>query len=180
MILDVRGAADSAYFYMAWVIAGVISIIPVSLSTSLFAEGSHSPERLNRHTKRLVWQSVALLCPIVGIIYVLAGFLLNIFGHGYSVNGTEVLRILLLANFPMVVNCFYDTVNAVRKKMGLIILQAFATSFLTLGMSYVFLGRFGVTGVAMAYTLANLIVAMGVWMPLWKFANSNDSDVGPA
>jgi len=75
---------------------------------------------------------------------------------------------VLLANFPLAIGSFYTTVNQIRKKLAYIIVQAFATSALTIGIGYWLLGRIGLVGIGIAYTLANLIVALVVAMPLWQ------------
>jgi hypothetical protein len=46
MILNVMGPEQNAYFYMSWMIAMVLGVIPGSLAQSLFAEGSHNPGRM--------------------------------------------------------------------------------------------------------------------------------------
>jgi len=168
MVLNLRGAEDSAYFYMAWMIASVISIVPTGVATSLFAECSHCPESLNHHVRRALVLSLALLVPAVGVVFALAPVLLHFFGHGYASNGTGVLRWVLLANFPLAIASFYNTVNQVRKRLPYIIAQAFVTSALTIGIGYWFLGRIGLVGIGMAYTLANLVVALAVAVPLWR------------
>ncbi|MEM3485437.1 MAG: hypothetical protein QXI12_07415 [Candidatus Methanomethyliaceae archaeon] len=168
MVLSLRGAEESAYFYMAWMIASVISIVPTGVGTSLFAECSHCPENLNHHVKRALVLSLALLVPAVGVVFALAPLLLHFFGHGYASNGTAVLRWVLLANFPLAVASFYNTVNQVRKRLVYIIVQAFATSSLTIGLGYWLLAHVGLAGIGIAYTLANLVVALVVAVPLWR------------
>ncbi|MDA8337357.1 MAG: hypothetical protein M0Z41_20630 [Peptococcaceae bacterium] len=83
----------------------------------------------------------------------LAPLLLQFFGPEYDSNGTAVLRWVLLANSPLAIASFYNTVNQVRKHLAHIIVQAFVTSALTIGIGY---------------TLANLVVAPVVVVPLWR------------
>lgn len=47
MVLNLLGPEASAYFYIAWMMNGVIGIIAGGTASSLFAEGSHSPENLS-------------------------------------------------------------------------------------------------------------------------------------
>jgi len=168
MVLNVKGAEINAYFYVAWMMASVIAIVPNGVSISLFAECSHHPERLSHYVKRSLWLSLALLVPAVGIEWILTPWLLGFFGHGYAAYGAETVRWLLFANFPLAISSFYNAVNQVRKKMTYIILQAFAMSVLTLGMSYLLLIQMGLPGIGIAYALANLIVALVVAVPLWR------------
>jgi len=172
MVLNVLGAAYSAYFYIAWVIASVIGTIPNSVSTSLFAEGSHNPENLAYHLKRSLWLTMLLLFAGVGAVQLISGWLLGVFAHSYAVYGRDVLFWLMVENFPGAINSFYMTVNQVRKKVHLIILQSFATSALTILLSYVLLERMGLVGIGIGYFLANLVVALAVALPLARAAGA--------
>ncbi|MFC1938096.1 lipopolysaccharide biosynthesis protein, partial [Chloroflexota bacterium] len=46
MIVNLLGAEQNAYFYMGWMIAGLLSSIPMAVSQSLFAEGVHLENEL--------------------------------------------------------------------------------------------------------------------------------------
>ena len=41
MVVNLLGAEQNAYFYVAWVIGGLLFAIPAAVSRSLFAEGAH-------------------------------------------------------------------------------------------------------------------------------------------
>jgi len=170
MVLNVLGSADSAYFYIAWVIASVIGTIPNSVSTSLFAEGSHNPENLGHHLQRSLWLTMLLLFLGVAAVQVMSGWLLGVFGRSYASYGRSVLFWLMVENFPGTVNAFYMTVNQVRKKVHLIIIQSFVTSALTIILAYVLLERMGLVGIGVGYALANLVVALAVALPLARAA----------
>ena len=44
MVLNVLGAEQAAYYYIAYAIAALLFMIPGAISTSLFVEGSHGEE----------------------------------------------------------------------------------------------------------------------------------------
>lgn len=98
----------------------------------------------------------------------MAPWLLGIFGPVYAENGTGLIRILVLANIPQAVNLFFLTVNQVRIKVKLIILQTGAEAGLTISLGYLLLGRFGLAGAGMAYALAHFAVAVAIVWPLLK------------
>lgn len=174
MVLDILGAANAAYFYIPWLIASVIGTIPNSVSTSLFAEASHNPQRLARHLKRSLWLTMLLLFAGIGITELISGWLLGVFGPAYAAHGRDVLFWLLVENLPGTISAFYITVNQVRKKVRLIILQSFVTSALTIIMAYVLMERAGLTGIGIGYALANLVVALVVAVPLWRVAKQGE------
>ena len=44
MVLNVLGAEQAAYYYIAYAIAALLFMIPSAISMSLFVEGSHGEE----------------------------------------------------------------------------------------------------------------------------------------
>lgn len=175
MVLNTLGAAPLAYFYMPWLIAGVIGTIPNSVSTAIFAEASHNPLYLGRHLRRALAPALLLLFAATAVIQSMSGWLLGIFGYAYAVHGRSVLFWLMAANFPGAVGAFYLTVNQVGKKVSLIILQSFATSALTIPAAYVLMERMGLAGIGAGYTLGNLLVALVVAVPLWRAGRNGET-----
>lgn len=177
MILNILGAEKSAYFYIAWMMTLVLAVIPNGMAQSLFAEGSHSPEKLRREGKKILLLALAITTPAVGVMALLGGWLLHFFGAGYAENGALTMRFLAVAIIPQCVNSLFMTVNQVRKKIILIIAQTGMISLIALGLGYWLLGRVGLAGVGIAYTLAHLIVAMIVIWPLWRALREQSSTV---
>ncbi len=169
MILNILGPEQNAYFYMAWMIALVIAIIPGSLSQSLFAEGSHQPERLRGGGgRRALLIALLLTIPAVGIIFIIGGWLLHFFGPAYAENGAGVLRILTISVIPLCVNYFFMTVNQIKKRVSLIIAQSAFLACTSILLGYWLLGRIGIEGVGLAYLLSHFLLAVIVFWPLWK------------
>lgn len=168
LVLNLLGPEASAYFYITWMMNGVIGIIAGGTASSLFAEGAHAPENLAAQVLSALKVSLLLLILAAGLMIVSAPWLLGIFGPAYAENGTGLIRVLVLANFPQAVNLFFLTINQVRKKVNLIILQTGATAGLTLSLGYLLLGRFGLTGAGIAYALAHFTVAVVVVWPLLR------------
>ncbi|MGI6078513.1 MAG: lipopolysaccharide biosynthesis protein [Fastidiosipilaceae bacterium] len=175
MILNVIGPEQNAYYSMAWMIAMVLAIIPGSLSQSLFAEGSHNPERLGGGDgRRALVLAILLTIPAVGAVAFLGSWLLQFFGPAYAQNGTGVLRILVLSIIPLCVNRFFMTVNQVKKRVPLILGQAAYLAVISIGLGYLMLCKIGIKGIGVAYVIAQLSWAVIVVWPLWKDLNGNE------
>ncbi|OPY62851.1 MAG: Polysaccharide biosynthesis protein [Pelotomaculum sp. PtaU1.Bin065] len=168
MVLNTLGSEENAYFYIAWMMVQVLTFIPAGAAQSLFAEGSHNQKRLGRDGRRVLAVTLLLSLPAVGVMIWLGGWLLHFFGPGYSEHGTGVMRYLALAVIPQSVNILFITVNQVKKRVHLIIMQTWALSALALGLGYWLLSRIGLSGIGAGYALANFLIAAVVVGPLLK------------
>ena len=68
MVLNVLGAEQAAYYYIAYAIAALLFMIPGAISTSLFVEGSHG-EALKRTVVKSLVTIFSLLVPAAGVLY---------------------------------------------------------------------------------------------------------------
>jgi O-antigen/teichoic acid export membrane protein len=178
MILNALGPEQNAYFYMPWMIAMILRVIPGSLAQSLFAEGAHNPGRLGGGDgRRALFLAVILTIPAAVVIALLGGWILHFFGSAYAQNGTGVLRILVLSIIPLCVNCFFMTVNQVKKRAPLIIGQSAFIAVISIGFGYYLLCEVGIDGVGIAYVIAQLSWAVIVFWPLWKELNKKEKKV---
>jgi O-antigen/teichoic acid export membrane protein len=168
MALNMLGPEQSAYYYMAWMIATVLSIIPSSFTQSLFAEASHEPGKLGSHGRRALIASLLLSLPAVLVMMVLGRWILHIFGAAYAENGIGVFRYLVLSIIPACLIGFYFTVNQVKKRVGLVVLMAGFLSVTTLGLGYWLLKMDGLSGLGMAYDIAEGSLALMIVWPLWN------------
>ena len=178
MILNALGPEQNAYFYMPWMIAMILRVIPGSLAQSLFAEGAHNPGRLGGGDgRRALFLAVILTIPAAVVIALLGGWILHFFGSAYAQNGTGVLRILVLSIIPLCVNCFFMTVNQVKKRAPLIIGQSAFIAVISIGFGYYLLCEVGIDGVGIAYVIAQLSWSVIVFWPLWKELNKKEKKV---
>jgi len=167
MVLNVLGPENSAYFYIAWMMNMVLTVIPNGISQSLLAESSHDPKKLGRDGRKVLLLALGISIPAAGSMMLLGGWLLHFFGPGYAENGTAVMRYLALAVIPQCINVLYITVNQVKKQIYLIIAQTGFLAIVALGIGYWWLGHVGLPGVGMAYLTAHLILSLVVFRPLW-------------
>jgi O-antigen/teichoic acid export membrane protein len=176
MVLNILGPEQNAYFTMAWMIAMVLTIIPGSLAQSLFAEGSHNPGRLGGDGRRSLLISLLLTLPAVGVISLLGGWLLHCFGPAYARHSTGLLHILVLSIIPVCINSFFMTINQVKKHVPLIILQSAFLAVTSLALGYWLLGKTGLEGIGAAYLLAQSLLAVIVFRPIWRELRGRKSE----
>ncbi|HSX42664.1 MAG TPA: oligosaccharide flippase family protein [Candidatus Saccharimonadales bacterium] len=155
LIIRHIGAAQVAFFSMAWTMANLLYIIPSATTQSLLAESSHNPEDRQYHLKHTVKILSLILVPAVVGAILIAPYLLRIFGPQYSHEGTRIFQILALATFPYAFACVAGTrLNIEHRSFGIVITQV--ALLLTTFISLIFLLRFRLAGVGIAMLLGNI------------------------
>ncbi len=162
MVLNILGAELNAYFYIAWSIGNLLGVIPLSISMSLFAEGSYDEQRLYADTWRSLKLTFLIIIPSVILIVIIADKLLLLFGSSYSHSGTTLLRILTLSALPIAINYIYIGKKRVEKKMAVLIKLSVFIAIATLTLSYLLLPRMGIDGAGVAWLGSQGVVALWI------------------
>jgi len=115
MVVNLLGAEQNVYFYIAWMLGGILGSIPQATSLSLLAEGSNNRETLTSNVQRSVKIILVLLLPAIVIILLLGDKLLFLFGQTYSQYGTGLLCLMALAALSISVNALYISIKRVKK-----------------------------------------------------------------
>jgi O-antigen/teichoic acid export membrane protein len=162
LIINQSSAEEAAYFYMVWMITGLLFIIPGAISQSLLAEGSHFEDKLKINVRRAYKFTFMLLIPAIIVLLIAGKWLLLAFGAGYSENGVALLRFLSLSGIFMGVNSVYYTVMRVQGRIReLIAICAFIT-IATLVGSYYSLHTIGIVGIGYIWFAVQGIIAIYV------------------
>ncbi len=164
IVVNLLGAEPNAYFYIAWTMGNMLAIIPIAISTSLFAEGSYDEERLGINIRRSLKMIALILVPAVILIVAIAPQLLLLFGGSYSENATTLLRLLTLSTLPQAINVVYLDIKRVEKKLKIIVGLTTLTAVITIGLSYWLLPHMGFNSTGIAWftsqgTIALVIIA---------------------
>lgn len=107
-------AEANASFYIAYTIAGMLSMVPNHLATVLFAVGRGDVRALKEKLGFTLGISFAVGLPVVAAVALAGKLLLSIFGAAYA-EGGYVPLCLLLSMFPPTVVCLhYAAVQRVR------------------------------------------------------------------
>ena len=160
LVLNLLGAEEAAKYYIAFAIGNLILIIPDAISTSFFVEGSHGINLKRGATKALVG-IYGLLVPAVLFIYFFGAFLLGLFGEDY-VEALELLRILAFSSFFVVIYTLFIPVQNIRMRVESVVFINLIKFVLLLGLSYVFILRFGIVGVGWAWMITYGILGLGI------------------
>lgn len=162
MVVNLLGAEQNAYFYVAWMIAGLLFVIPAAVSQSLFAECSHFGDRLGINVRKSIRFTFLLLIPAIIILFLLGKWFLLLFGANYSVNGLILLKILGLSSLFVGINSIYISILRVKGKiMELVFIFGFIAITVLLE-SYFIMPATGIIGVGYAWIAAQGMVSVYV------------------
>jgi O-antigen/teichoic acid export membrane protein len=159
IVINLLGPEENGFFYIAWAMSTVLFFIPGSISQSLFAEGSYDKGLLHRNVLRAFRLSFALLVPATLLLVLLGDRLLLAFGTSYSARSLELLRILVMAGFPITVESVHFAVLKVRGGLRELLLWRLALTTVVLAASYHFVSIGGVEAIGWVYLTAHGCVA---------------------
>jgi O-antigen/teichoic acid export membrane protein len=167
-VLGEVGARNAAYFYVASAVAGLLSVISGSAFTSFYAEASYRDADRHRDERRALLLTLALLAPAIVLFWVFAHFVLLLFGgattSSYADFATDPLRIMTLASIPAVASNLLTTRVRVRRRTRPLIVGAAISTVVMLGLGYVLLAAYGITGLSVAYVVAGAAATPYYWL----------------
>jgi O-antigen/teichoic acid export membrane protein len=117
IVLASLGARTTAAFYGALLLASFVNIIPIHLSTALFALSRGDAEGLRRGTRSSIRLSVGIGVAATLVFLVMAGPLLHVLGSEYT-RASSSLVLLVLGTLPMAVKALYIAVRRVQDRLG--------------------------------------------------------------
>jgi O-antigen/teichoic acid export membrane protein len=151
-VLVVRGAAETARFAIAFMIAGFLNFIPSTMGQVLFAEASRGGVPLGKQLRKALRGVYGLVLPSVAIMLAVAPFVLSIFGKSYETDATGCLRLLSLSALATGGTYLVDALLIARDRVGAYTFMQIANSALVLGGVGSLLSR-GLTAAAGGWAL---------------------------
>ncbi len=158
MALNILGEAEAAKYYIAFTMGNLVLIIPSSLGTSLFVEGSHG-EGLKKIVIRAGAASLALLVPAVLALILFGDRMLGLIGREY-LDAFDLLRVLALSSFFVTIYSLFIPIQNVRMKVGSIVKLNAIRCLLLLGLSYVLIQQYGILGVGYGWMITYLVISL--------------------
>ncbi len=159
IVISQAGEAAAAHFYIVWVIASSLQVLPAFMVTSLVVDTAGDPSTFRRQGRRMLIGMARLLIPTCLLIVVFAPLILAVFGPTYG-DATLLLRLLVLAVIPYGINMLYVGRARLRVAARRIVLVQAAMAGLVLGLTLVLTPRMGIDGVGVACLLGQGAVAL--------------------
>ncbi|MEV3854629.1 lipopolysaccharide biosynthesis protein [Streptomyces sp. NPDC050095] len=161
-------SADNAYFYITATIGGTVELLAINMGASLTVEGSHDPAKLAANTRAALRRMAQIMVPLCGLMFLLAPFILAVFGQDYADAATPLLRCLAVcAALRVVMETYFAVLRAQSRTSGLAWLQGLLC-LLVLGLTLILLPRMGLTGAGVAEILSLLVIVSLAAPKLWR------------
>jgi len=166
MILNILGEAEAAKYYVTFAIGNLVLIIPGSLGTSLFVEGSHGSS-LKRGVYCAGAASLALLVPTVAVLVIMGDRLLGLL-RGEYVEAFGLLRIVALSSFFVAAYSFFVPIQNVRMRVESVVRINALRCVLMLLLSYILMQRYGIMGAGYAWMATYVAVTIAAGWVAWR------------
>jgi len=156
IVIDQRGAADAAYFFVAFQIANLLNSVSYAVSQSLFAEGSYGETPIGALALRSgLWQAVVML-PAAAALCVLAPVVLSLFGGGYRAHGVAALVVFAASAPGVAFNTWTTSLLRLTGQLKALIWSNLAYFVLICGLA-VWWADLGLGWIAAAWLIGNLV-----------------------
>ena len=162
VLLNRLGAEANAFFFIAWQVMAALSMVPMSISTSLFAEGCHDEKELLGNARRSLGLALAILAPVIIALLFFSAALLRVFGAEYAGHSTRLLQLLSLSLIPMTLNQIYFSILRVQKRLRTLTILNGVIAAVTLVLAYVLLPRMGTLGAGIGWVTSQTLVALWI------------------
>jgi hypothetical protein len=112
------GETAGGVFYIAWMLIAFLFMVPVHLSTVLFAIASSSPELIAEKLRFVVRVSLLIGLPIMVALAIGAHFALSLFKPEYATLGTVPLWLLCIGYIPQMPKAQFIAVSRATNRVG--------------------------------------------------------------
>lgn len=166
MVTVLVSATANASFNASIMLAGFVFALPYAVSIGLFAAARGDESEIVKRMRLTIPFGLAVSATAGLVLFPLAGPLLHIFGPAYAVDGTVLLRLIVLAGLPFVVK---DHFIALRRVQGRTTQALAVTSvFLVLELAGAAVGSqmAGVVGLCVGWLSVLGVEAMILAIPL--------------
>jgi len=155
VIIHYLGASYAAYFYVVWMIANLLFIVPTAMTQNVLSSGKEE------NMKKAYMFSACLL--ILGILLVglIGEFLLNLFNPEYVI-ALPLLYILALSSLPYGIRRIYQTKLNLHGRVKRVILMDAITLVVTVMGSIAFI-EYGLIAVGLSWLVGNVLGLVGMW-----------------
>ena len=171
LVTILLSATTNAWFYVSWMISGLVFIASYALTTVLFAINAGQTDELMHKIRITLGLALitSLLCNCLLLFE--APQILALFGHNYAQQAAWCLRILGLGAFPVIIMDHYMAVSRIYRKVAQTALPiATVGCVLELGMAALGAHFGGLVGLSLGWDVALCVQAVVMFPTVYRAA----------
>ena len=154
------GSEQAGYLYATWSVAGFVFVLPLSLSTALFASGARDNSTFLMELRFTLRYSLTACIAANLVLLPLGGVVLRVFGKVYADNGHITLLLLCLAGFGLIAKDHHVAIARVSGRVGREAVSVWGLTVCELVAAWVGASLNGLTGLAQGWLLAVALEAV--------------------
>jgi O-antigen/teichoic acid export membrane protein len=168
IVTALLSAEMNAYFYTAWMLNGFVTVVPVALTTVLFAAVSEDRATLPQRLRLTLGASLAYGVAAILVIAVAGRWLLGLFGPNYADEGATALTILAFSVIPLVISEHFVALARIERRPGRATVPMGVSNLLKLVFAAAGAKLAGLTGLSIGILVASVAVALYVLPPVLR------------
>ncbi len=156
IVLRSLGSEQSAYYFMAFQIATLLSAACYAISQALFSEGAHDPANISALLRRSARIMALIVTPGAVALAALSKPILEIFGPGYAQHAQGLLVVLSLGSVAVAFNSWAASALRIVNRMRSLVVADVVLTGTVFGMA-LGLGSRGLLWMGAAWVAGNLV-----------------------
>ena len=157
VVLAILGDEATAFYYSAWTVSFTLRLLAVNLGSAVTVEGSRADASSSHLTRQVRFLAPFVILPAVGGVWLLAGFVMGIFGVRYADEASDLLRLLAAAVIPFTVVTLFVVGERIAERTSAALVVVTITTVATLALNVVLLPRYGLVAAGWSWLVAQLL-----------------------
>lgn len=159
IITNNLGPKYTAYYYMPSMIVSLLLAVPVSTTSSLFAEGSYKMESIKIQAFKTLKIITVILIPTILFLIFFGRYILLFFGKEYSIEGYNYMRLILISVAISIPKYLISTILNIKHQVNKIIITNFIGCIFSLSLSLLLINR-GLIGLGYSSILSQTFIIL--------------------
>jgi O-antigen/teichoic acid export membrane protein len=172
VVISHLGSRANAYFAIPLSLVGALDVLFYSVTTSLTVEAAHDASRTAELARTIVRRFLAVQVPLAAMVALCAPLILLPFGSAYASHGATALRLLACASVFRTFGYLFNGLSRLHVRGTAIMLAQGGLASISVVLAFLLVHPLGLAGVALAWLIANFVVAVGAAPSLWRYLRS--------
>ncbi|MFL5654293.1 MAG: lipopolysaccharide biosynthesis protein [Ktedonobacteraceae bacterium] len=168
LVTALLSATMNAWFYVSWMIASFVFVVPGALTAVLHAINSAQQSMLAHKARATI--SLALVTSVLAncVLQFDTQQVLSLFGHTYAEQATWTLRILALGAFPLIIKNHYISICRIQDRIARAMLSMAPGSLLELCAAVLGARLGGLSGLSLGWIIAISIESIFMFRTVYQ------------